>query len=114
MKMLYRIGLAGASALGALVLTAVPANASGNSKHVHVVQPGESIQAAVDAAHPGDTIVLKSGYYDGGILISTSNLTIKGAGPRTVLRDTGTNNCVPVAGPTGICVTNPSHTDLRA
>ena len=29
----------------------------------HVVNPGESIQAAVDAARPGDTILVKAGVY---------------------------------------------------
>jgi len=109
MKFVYRIGLAGAFALGALVLTAVPANASGNSKHVHVVQAGQSIQDAVDAAHPGDTIVLKAGNYAGGILVSTDRLTIRGAGASTVLRDTGTNQCTEaIQTPSGICVADPS------
>jgi nitrous oxidase accessory protein NosD len=110
--MIHRIGLAGAAVVGVLVFVAAPANASGNSRKLHVVAPGESIQDAVDAAHPGDTIVLKAGHYDGGILISTNKLTIRGAGPSTVLRDTGTNHCLPVAGHTGICVTDPNRQSI--
>ncbi len=111
MKTSHRIALVGATALGMLVVAAAPASASssGHRHHVHVVRPGHSIQDAVDAAHPGDTIVLKRGSYDGGILVSTNRLTIVGAGPSTVLRDTGTNHCLNFAGPTGICVADPSQ-----
>jgi len=40
----------------ALVLFAAPARAA-----THEVQPGESIQAAIDAAQPGDTIHVAAG-----------------------------------------------------
>jgi hypothetical protein len=101
MRLFQRIGLAGVTAAGVLTFVAAPANAS----TVHVVAPGQSIQAAVDAAHPGDTIVLRSGNYAGGVVISKDRITIRGAGRSTVVSDTGTNNCIPVAGPSGFCVT---------
>jgi hypothetical protein len=117
MRSIQRIGLAGAAAASILAFIAMPASASpsvhAHSSPVHVVMPGQSIQAAVDAAQPGDTIVLKSGNYAGGILISKDNITVRGAGRSTVLRDTRSNNCLPTAGPTGICVTNPAGNIVR-
>ncbi|MCB8905465.1 MULTISPECIES: nitrous oxide reductase family maturation protein NosD [unclassified Streptomyces] len=46
---------------------------------VHRVKPGESIQKAVDAAKPGDTIVLSPGTYRESVRITTSNLTLRGS-----------------------------------
>ena len=63
------------------------------------------IQATRSYSRPGD--------YAGGILISKDNITVRGAGRSTVLRDTGSNNCLAVAGPTGICVTNPAGAIVR-
>lgn len=114
MKVLQGIGLTSIAAIGVLVFAAAPASASNGTNKVHVVAPGHSIQAAVDAAHPGDTIVLRKGNYAGGILISTNRITIRGAGRETVLRDTGTNHCLNVAGPTGICVASPAGATVRA
>jgi nitrous oxidase accessory protein NosD len=113
MRPVHRIGLAAVAAAGIVAFTAIPASASTHKGTVRVVAPGQSIQAAVDAAHSGDTIVLKSGDYAGGILISTNNITLRGAGRSTILRDTGTNNCLPVAGPTGICVADPTGSTVR-
>ncbi|MER6913300.1 right-handed parallel beta-helix repeat-containing protein [Streptomyces sp. NPDC000594] len=50
----------------------------------HTVRPGASIQAAVDAARPGDTVVIAPGTFRESVLI-TKELTLRGAGPRTVL-----------------------------
>ncbi len=114
MKVLQRIGLAGIAAMGVLAFAAAPASASDGRSKVHVVAPGHSIQAAVNAARPGDTIVLRKGSYAGGILISTNRITIRGAGRQTVLRDTGTNHCLNVAGPTGICVASPGGAIVKS
>ncbi|WP_030324550.1 right-handed parallel beta-helix repeat-containing protein [Streptomyces flavochromogenes] len=46
---------------------------------VHRVKLGESIQKAVDAAKPGDTIVLSPGTYRESVRITTSNLTLRGS-----------------------------------
>jgi nitrous oxidase accessory protein NosD len=109
MRWIHRIELAGITAAGITAIAVIPASAGAHPRPgaVHVVAPGQSIQAAVDTAHAGDTIVLQAGNYAGGILISTDRITIRGAGRSTVLTDTGSNNCLMAAGPTGICVTKP-------
>ncbi|MEV2248740.1 right-handed parallel beta-helix repeat-containing protein [Streptomyces sp. NPDC049970] len=67
----------------ALSLAAVPTAASGHRDHV--VHPGESIQGAVNAAQPGDTIVIRPGTYRESVLITTPGLTLRGTGGRTVI-----------------------------
>lgn len=76
------VGIAAVSAAG--LGTAVPA-ASAAAPGVRVVRPGQSIQAAVDAARPGDTVVVRPGTYRESVLISTPGLTLRGSGDRTVL-----------------------------
>lgn len=44
-----------------------------------VIVVSGSIQAAVDAAKPGDTIVVPPGTYDGGVVVDTSGITIRGS-----------------------------------
>ncbi|MEW1913160.1 right-handed parallel beta-helix repeat-containing protein [Kitasatospora sp. NPDC085895] len=63
-------------------LGAAPAHAIGR---LHVVQPGESIQRAVDSALPGDTVQLLPGTYPGSVRITTPGLTLRGAGPGSVV-----------------------------
>ncbi|MCT4351717.1 right-handed parallel beta-helix repeat-containing protein [Streptomyces sp. Je 1-79] len=46
---------------------------------VHRVKPGQSIQQAVDAARPGDTVVLSPGTYRESVRITTSNVTLRGS-----------------------------------
>ncbi|MFE7751221.1 nitrous oxide reductase family maturation protein NosD [Streptomyces sp. NPDC057428] len=81
MNSLAAVTVVTASALG---LAAAPTAASGHRDHV--VHPGESIQGAVNAAEPGDTIVLLPGTYRESVLITTPGLTLRGAGERTVIR----------------------------
>ncbi|MFF1444350.1 nitrous oxide reductase family maturation protein NosD [Streptomyces sp. NPDC058295] len=52
---------------------------------LHVVHPGESIQKAVDAAQPGDTVLLTHGTYHESVDVSTPGLTLRGVGRGTVL-----------------------------
>ncbi|HKD98498.1 MAG TPA: right-handed parallel beta-helix repeat-containing protein [Micromonosporaceae bacterium] len=109
MRLIHGTGLAAVAATAVLVFAAAPADAAMGTQAntVRVVAPGHSIQAAVNAAHPGDTIKLLAGNYAGGILVKKNGITIRGAGRATILRDTGTNHCTAVAGPSGICVLNP-------
>ncbi|WP_165969262.1 right-handed parallel beta-helix repeat-containing protein [Actinomadura sp. KC06] len=70
----------------------------------HVVRPGHSIQAAVDRARPGDTIRLKAGHYDGGVLVR-KRLTIRGEGNKTIVRPGRRDHCAKAKVPgMGFCV----------
>ncbi|MGO4748444.1 nitrous oxide reductase family maturation protein NosD [Streptomyces sp. 2MCAF27] len=88
-----------------------------HAKTQHVVKPGESIQAAVKAAKPGDTILVKAGTYRENVLITTSNLTLSGEGKKTVIKPPekpSANDCGKAE--TGICVTGTAEqplTDVR-
>ncbi|MFH8619350.1 nitrous oxide reductase family maturation protein NosD [Streptomyces sp. NPDC017979] len=66
-------------------VAAVPSAAAGHHGARHTVQPGESVQAAVDAAKPGDVVVLSPGTHRESVQITTPGLTLRGAGPGTVL-----------------------------
>src|SRR3954464_15819403 len=49
------------------------------AKHGTVVGPGDSIQAAVDAADPGDTILVY-GTHRENVAVQTDGLTLRGIG----------------------------------
>ncbi len=93
----------------ALFASATTANAA-----VHSVDPGESIQAAIDAASPGDTILVEPGVYqepgnaDFGLRITTDNLRLigkvkrrKGDAGKVRLVHTGTQETGVYAAPPG-------------
>lgn len=99
-KALVALAAASTAGLGG----AVPAASAAQAR---VVRPGESIQAAVDATQPGDTVVVRPGTYRESVVISTPGLTLRGAGDRTVIRPaavpaTGSNACARAG--SGICV----------
>jgi hypothetical protein len=72
----YLAGAVTVMALGAGAMAAPAAHAAWN---VHVVRAGQSIQAAVDAAAPGDTVLVMPGTYRESVQI-TRNVTLMGAG----------------------------------
>ncbi|WP_329192351.1 MULTISPECIES: right-handed parallel beta-helix repeat-containing protein [unclassified Streptomyces] len=82
MKKRHILYCAGAAVLCATGLGAAPAAAV---PMVHVVRPGDSVQRAVDAARPGDTVLLTEGTYRESVRVTTSGLILRGMGPRTVL-----------------------------
>jgi nitrous oxidase accessory protein NosD len=75
-----------------------------------VVRPGQSIQAAVNRANPGDTILIKPGVYHQTVQIRTDDITLRGSGafpggtvivPPKVFPKT---ECNSLGGPAGICL----------
>ena len=80
----------------------------------HVVHPGGSIQAAVDAASPGDTVVVKAGTYHESVTIHTNGLTLKAHGSVTLEPpQSGSNECYGAGPHVGICVTPSSGSYYR-
>lgn len=106
MRRMLRTTVVAAMVLGAIAL-AVPAGA--RAPKTWVVRPNESVQAAVNAARPGDTIILLPGTYRQSITIKEDDITLRGAGGfggGTVLRPP-TNlrgQCKKVSGGSGVCV----------
>jgi len=109
--------LACAAALGVSLSTTCAGAALASAKSpsasrrwLIVVSPGQSIQAAVNRARPGFTILLRPGVYHQSIQIRTSGITLLGSGssrhgtvikpPRHIPR----TECNRTFGPTGICV----------
>jgi parallel beta-helix repeat protein len=91
--------MAGVAAIGVVT----PAHAAG----WRVVRPGESIQAAVDAAQPGDTVLVLPGTYQGSVRVTKPDVTILGTSAGTTVltpaADAGTDTCAKAGD--GICVT---------
>src|SRR5438552_953820 len=101
----------GTMALVAMLFTmmafATPASAAGVTVH-----PGESIQAAIDAAGPGTTITVKSGTYAENLLITKDNITIVGQG--AILIPPANAFKTPCSGaphPVGFCVVGDPNTN---
>ena len=107
-----------AIALGLLVGLGpvVPAGAADG-----IVRPGESIQAAIDHARPGDTIAVAPGVFRENVTITTNGITLRGAGSDrhgTVLTAASKptqSPCTdsPYAAVHGICVLGASGSPIR-
>jgi nitrous oxidase accessory protein NosD len=93
--------VAAAMALGAalFLVNSLPAAASGEpharNPQVHVVNPGESIQEAVDAARRGDKVVVTAGTYAQTVVLQKNRLTLRARGDVTLTP--------PAVAPQGIC-----------
>ena len=104
-----RFAIAACAAGLAIALSSGTA-ASAWASNTIVVGPGQSIQAAVNAASPGDTVLIKPGVYHQSVQIRTDGITLRGSGafrggtvlvppksfPKTV--------CNGAFGPTGVCI----------
>jgi hypothetical protein len=90
-----------AAAIAAVaLLVCLPAIAAADTV---TVSPGGNIQNAVNSAHPGDTIKLKSGTYDGNVQVKKDDIEIRGEGKSTKLVQPATPGECPGF---GICVAN--------
>jgi Periplasmic copper-binding protein (NosD) len=97
-------------ALGFGAALSVPAAAAAAGGSTIVVNPGQSIQAAVNQAQTGDTVLVKPGVYKQSVMIRTDGITLRGSGDflgGTVIKPPARppkNLCTQAFGPTGVCI----------
>ncbi|MFI2299231.1 nitrous oxide reductase family maturation protein NosD [Actinacidiphila glaucinigra] len=101
-----------AAVVSVLGLCAFP-RAEAASPGALVVRPGESVQAAVDRARPGDVIRILPGTYPGSVNVTKPRLTLVGHGADTVLTPDARpdGNACAQAGH-GLCVTGTEQSGL--
>jgi parallel beta-helix repeat protein len=71
---------ASAAIIAVALAAAVLVGAAPAAAKALVVDPGESIQAAVDAAKPGDTVVVQPGTYHEAVCVTTDGVKLSGSG----------------------------------
>ncbi|MEW2164605.1 right-handed parallel beta-helix repeat-containing protein [Streptomyces sp. NPDC007084] len=108
--------LAHLACAAAVVASGVGAAApSAGHRSVHLVRAGESIQKAVDAARPGDTVVVTPGTYRESVRVTVSGLTLRGSGAgNTVIvpgQATAAGACATAGN--GICVAGTDAAPVR-
>ena len=102
MHQFIRVVLVAAGCLIAWLTAVMPTSAIANT---HLVHPGDSIQAAVDAASPGDTIIVNAGTYRESVKIRTDGLTLLAKGSVTLKPlKYGAGQCYLPGHVAGLCV----------
>jgi parallel beta-helix repeat protein len=111
MRVMARVVVACALAAFGLLAVGVSPASAGATLNVGPGQPYATIQAAVNAAKPGDLIVVMPGTYSESVVVNTSGLTIRGAlnMPLPVLQSPGNDTgCNLVVGEDdGFCIFPP-------
>ncbi|MFF1306708.1 nitrous oxide reductase family maturation protein NosD [Streptomyces sp. NPDC058307] len=97
--------------IGAVFGAAPPLAAA--DQMTHVVFPGESIQQAVDAAEPGDTVLLAPGTYRESVTVSTPGITLSGMGRDTVIEPAPNKAGKCAEAGNGICVLGTKEHDVQ-
>src|SRR5580704_11090621 len=99
-----------ACAAGLVIALSSGTAASAWASKTIMVGPGQSIQAAINAASPGDTVFIKPGVYHQSVQIRTDGITLRGSGAfpgGTVLvppKSFPKTMCNGAFGPTGVCI----------
>ncbi len=99
-----------ACAAGLVIALSSGTAASAWASKTIVVGPGHSIQAAINQASPGDTVLIKPGVYHQSVQIRTDGITLRGSGDfygGTVLvppKSFPKTLCNGAFGPTGVCI----------
>ncbi len=102
LRHLLATGITVATVAASAALLAAPARAS----TIIYVNRGQSIQAAVDSASPGDTIQIAAGTYQQNVVITTNDITLQGAGQGA----NGTTLLPPSTFPNNFCADVPPGT----
>jgi parallel beta-helix repeat protein len=100
-----------ATALAGLTMMLLSGPAAADTIKVHA---GQSIQAAVDQADPGDTIKLAPGTYQESVQIKTDGITLKGAGADDSVIEPGAGSGQGFCDGQGICVADVDAPDPNA
>ena len=103
MRMIPRFGVVTA-AVALATGTMIPSAIGDTADTTIVVHPGDSIQSAVDSAHPGDTIVVEAGTYHQNVVIQTNGITLKTDGKVTLKPSSTPGLCDDPEDQMGICV----------
>lgn len=104
-----------AACTAAVIASGLGAAPAADHRTVHWVNPGESIQKAVNSAQPGDTVALSPGTYHESVRVTVPNLTLRGSGaPSTVIvpgTASGDSTCAKAGN--GICVTGTDSSPVK-